>query len=150
MYRRPGAAAGPLPEGSLYFAAVNAEFNWWLLIVGLVVGAGLVWYVVVDAKRREVDVDDAERPREAAWLAAAMVDEGYDVTPDTAERFLELHRRYLEAPSPDDPPKPGPEQGEAEVSPEPEIAGPAPAAPVSDLADDDRIGVERGAADLRE
>jgi hypothetical protein len=54
---------------------------------------------VVDSKRREVDVDDAERPREAAWLAATMVDEGYDVTPDTAERLLELHRRYLEAPA---------------------------------------------------
>ena len=134
---------GPSRTASLYFPAVNAEFNWWLLIVGLVVGAELVWYVVVDSKRREVDIDDAERPREAAWLAATMVDEGYDVTPDTAERLLELHRRYLEAPAPDDPPKPEPE-------PEPEPEAVEPAEPVSDLADDDRVGVERGAPDLRE
>ena len=124
---------------------MNAEFNWWLLIVGLVVGAGLVWYVVVDSKRREVDVDDAERPREAAWLAATMIDEGYDITPDTAERFLELHRRYLEAPAPDDPPKPPP------VEPEEPVVEPVGSAePVSDLADDDRVGVERGAVDVRE
>ena len=56
-------------DRSLYFAAVNAEFNWWLLIVGLVVGAGLVWFVVLDSRRREVDIDDGERPREAAWLS---------------------------------------------------------------------------------
>lgn len=125
---------------------MNAEFNWWLLIVGLVVGAGLVWYVVVDSKRREVDVDDAERPREAAWLAAAMADEGYDVTPDTAERLLELHRRYLEAPSPDDPPKPDPHP-EPEPGSEPE---PGVESVESDLADHDRVGVKRGAPDLRE
>ena len=40
-----GPGAKGLADGSLYFAAVNAEFNWWLLIVGLVVGAGLVWFV---------------------------------------------------------------------------------------------------------
>ena len=56
---------------SVYFAAVNAEFNWWLLIVGLVVGAGLVWFVLADPRRREVDIDAEERPREAAWLSAA-------------------------------------------------------------------------------
>jgi hypothetical protein len=37
---------------------VNAEFNWWLLIVGLVVGAGLVWFVLMDARRRDEDVDE--------------------------------------------------------------------------------------------
>ena len=91
---------------------------------------------------REVEaVDGVCDAFEAAWLAATMVDEGYDVTPDTAERLLELHRRYLEAPAPDDPPKP-------EHEPEPEAV--EPAEPVSDLADDDRVGVERGAPDFRE
>lgn len=87
---------------SLYFGPVNAEFNWWLLIVGLVVGAGLVWFVVLDSRRREVDVDDDERPREAAWLAATLADEGHAVTPEAAERLLVLHRTYLEAPPPDE------------------------------------------------
>jgi hypothetical protein len=105
---------------------VNAEFNWWLLIVGLVVGAGLVWVVVMDARRREVDIDDAERPREALWLSTMLREEGHDVSPATAERLLLLHRTYLEAPPPDDPP----------VEP---VA--------SELAPDDGIGLERRASD---
>ena len=40
----------------LYSRPVNAEFNWWLLIVGLVIGAGLVWLVLADSRRREVDI----------------------------------------------------------------------------------------------
>jgi hypothetical protein len=81
---------------------VNAEFNVWLLIVGLVVGAGLVWLVVMDSRRREADVDATERPREAAWLSAVMSEDGYEVSPEAAERMLELHRAYLEAPPPDE------------------------------------------------
>jgi hypothetical protein len=81
---------------------VNAEFNVWLLIVGLVVGAGLVWLVVMDSRRREADVDATERPREAAWLSAVMSEDGYEVSQDAAERMLELHRAYLEAPPPDE------------------------------------------------
>jgi hypothetical protein len=83
---------------------VNAEFNVWLLIVGLVVGAGLVWLVIMDTRRREVEIDAVERPREAAWLSAVMSDDGFDVSPAAAERMLELHRAYLEAPPPDPPP----------------------------------------------
>jgi hypothetical protein len=104
---------------------VNAEFNWWLLIVGLVVGAGLVWVVVMDSRRREVDIDETERPREALWLSEMLADEGRDVSPDTAERLLVLHRTYLESPPPDEPPD--------EVS--------------SERAADDRIGLERRAPD---
>ena len=80
---------------------MNAEFNWWLLIVGLVVGAGLVWYVLMDGRRREADVDASERPREAAWISTVLADEGWDVPPEAAERMLALHRAYLEAPAPD-------------------------------------------------
>ncbi len=80
---------------------MNAEFNVWLLIVGLVIGAGLVWLVIMDSRRRESEVDAVETPREAAWLSAVMRDEGYDVTPEAAERLLQLHRAYLEAPPPD-------------------------------------------------
>ena len=81
--------------------AVNAEFNVWLLIVGLVVGAGLVWLVVMDSRRRESEVDDVERPREAAWISSVMIEDGYDVSPETVERLLGLHRAYLEAAPPD-------------------------------------------------
>jgi hypothetical protein len=124
---------------------VNAEFNWWLLIVGLVVGAGLVWVVVMDSRRREVDIDDAERPREALWLSTMLRDEGHDVSPATAERLLQLHGSYLEAPPPDDP------AVEPVIEPEQEPAGDQMAGRSrprsSELPTDDRIGLERGAPD---
>jgi hypothetical protein len=80
---------------------VNAEFNVWLLIVGLVVGAGLVWLVLVDSRRRDEEVDAVERPREAMWLSAVLREDGYEVSPEAAERLLLLHRAYLDAPPPD-------------------------------------------------
>ena len=80
---------------------MNAEFNVWLLIVGLVVGAGLVWLVVMDSHRRESEIDAVELPREAAWLSAAMTEDGDAISPETAERLLLLHRAYLDAPPPD-------------------------------------------------
>ena len=65
---------------------MNAEFNWWLLIVGLVVGAGLVWLVVLDSRRRDADIDEAEMAREALWLSTLLGDDGIDVSPATAGR----------------------------------------------------------------
>ena len=99
---------GPRRTASLYFAAVNAEFNWWLLIVGLVVGAGIAWFVLMDSRRREDDIDEQERPREALWLSRVLTDEGHPVSPDVTERLLVLHEAYLEAPPPDDPDRPTP------------------------------------------
>ena len=80
---------------------MNAEFNVWLLIVGLIVGAGLAWLVMMDGRRRDAEIDAAELPREAAWLAAVMAEDGYEVSPDAAEQLLLLHRAYLGAPPPD-------------------------------------------------
>jgi hypothetical protein len=98
-------------------------------MVGLVVGAGLVWFVVADQRRREVDIDDDERAQEARWLSASLDDEGHHVTPEIAERLLALHRAYLEAPPPDEPPD------------DPRS---------SELPDDDRRRVERGAVEIGE
>ena len=117
---------------------MNAEFNWWLLIVGLVAGAGLVWFVLMDTRRDEADVDAAELEREAIWLAAALRDEGYDMPPEAAERALTLHREYLEAPPPDEP------------SPDDDLAAPdldasedadRKPAPGSERAGDDRLAI---------
>jgi len=163
----PGRArsiAGRLGGRSLYFAAVNAEFNWWLLIVGLVVGAGLVWFVVLDSRRRETDVDADEREREAVWLTAVLADEGWDVPPEATTRLLELHRRYLEAPppdeaAPDEDPEVGPTVSPAAGGPVADPgaidatggAGPETGAPGgSELPDDDRVRIERGALDARQ
>jgi hypothetical protein len=138
VYGRARSSGGP----SLYFAAVNAEFNWWLLIVGLVVGAGLVWLVLMDTRRRDVDVDETERPREALWLSRTLADEGHDVSPEVAERLLVLHRSYLEAPAPDDPAT-GP------VAPhETAVDGPPPTKGGSELPAEDRVGVQGRAPDV--
>jgi hypothetical protein len=80
---------------------VNTEFNVWLLVVGLVIGAGLVWVVMLDGRRREFEVEAVELPREAAWLAAVLSEDGYDVSAEAAEQLLLLHRAYLAAPPPD-------------------------------------------------
>lgn len=112
---------------------MNAEFNVWLLIVGLVVGAGLVWLVMMDGRRREADVDAVELPREAAWISALLAEDGYDVSPEAAEQALLLHRAYLGAPPPD------PEAAVAEPPPEPEpfaeTDSPLSDAPVGDRDD---------------
>ena len=81
---------------------MNAEFNVWLLVVGLILGAGLVWLVVMDSRRRESEVDASERPREAAWLSLVMAEDGFEVSPEAAERLLLLHRSYLAAAPPDE------------------------------------------------
>ena len=131
---------------------MNAEFNWWLLIVGLLVGAGLVWFVLLDARRREVDIDAGERPREAAWLSAVLAEEGYDVSPDVAARLLELHRRYLEAPAPDDPVIEDVEEGRS-VRPATHAGTDThrrvPGAP-SEPADDDRVRVQARRPEVHE
>ena len=82
---------------------MNSEFNWWLLIVGLVVGAGLVWLVVADSRRRDVDVDEAEREGEARWIAEAMTDAGRRVDDSVVLDILRLHSAYLAAAPPDEP-----------------------------------------------
>ena len=81
---------------------MNAEFNWWLLIVGLVVGAGLVWLVVADSRRREVDVSDAEREGEAQWIATTMTDLGQPIDDADVLDILRLHAAYLAASPPDE------------------------------------------------
>ena len=131
MYGPDRPNGGP----SLYFPAVNAEFNWWLLIVGLVVGAGLAWFVLMDARRRDVDIDERERPREALWLSRMLGDEGHPVSSDVAERLLVLHRAYLEAPPPDDPATIAP--------PHTPPADPVSIDEPSELAADDRVRLER-------
>jgi hypothetical protein len=77
---------------------MSAEFNWWLLIVGLVAGGLLTWLVMADSNRRERELDEEELGAEAAWLARSS---GVKVDVDTAERVLRAHRRYLGFPPPD-------------------------------------------------
>lgn len=74
---------------------MTAEFNWWLLLLGLVVGGGLTWLVLADTRRREQDLEDDELAEEAAWLEVRMAEEGQPLPADTLERVVRLHRAYL-------------------------------------------------------
>ncbi len=78
---------------------MSAEFNWWLLIVGVVAGAALTWLVVSDSTRREREVGERELPAEAAWIARSVGQPGVDA--EAAEAILRAHRRYLGFPPPD-------------------------------------------------
>ena len=117
---------------------MNAEFNVWLLIVGLVVGAGLAWVVLMNDRRQEADIDAVELPREAAWLSAILDEDGYQVSPEAAEQMLLLHRAYLGAPPPDPVPEESPE-GEG-----------SDAQPASDAATSSETGRADPSADERE
>jgi hypothetical protein len=112
---------------------VNAEFIVWALVVGLVLGAGLVWLVIMDSRRRELDVEAVERPLEAAWLSAVLAEDGYEVSPEAAERLLDLHRAYLEAPPPDQP-------GPSREAPDDGLGAAVDGIPPDEDADPSRVG----------
>jgi hypothetical protein len=86
-----------------------AEFQWWLLLVGLVAGGGLVAVVSMDGRRREQDIGELEQRAEATWIADQLaVDDargGREAVraPDaaTVETVLRAHREYLSLQPPD-------------------------------------------------
>ena len=82
---------------------MNAEFDWWLLIVGLILGGALTWLVMSETARRDSDIDEAEQRGEALWIATTLSAAGRDVEPGRVDEILRLHREYLAAPPPDDP-----------------------------------------------
>jgi len=78
-----------------------AEFQWWLLLVGLVAGGGLVAVVFLDSSRRDADVADEERRAEANWISIWLRGQGPKVSADDVEAVLRAHKDYLELPPPD-------------------------------------------------
>jgi len=78
-----------------------AEFQWWLLIVGVVAGAGLVAVVFMDGARREVDIAEDERRAEATWISSSLSAEGRSIDRDDTEAVLRAHHEYLALPPPD-------------------------------------------------
>jgi hypothetical protein len=76
-----------------------AEFNWWLLFVGVVAGGALTWLVLADFARRDREISDDEVAAEAAWIARTLDTPRLDE--DLAEEVLRAHRRYLGFPPPD-------------------------------------------------
>ena len=85
---------------------MNAEFNWWLLIVGLVLGASLTWLVMSESVRRDIDISESEARAESRWIATVLSGAGKAIAPERVEEVLRLHRDYLAAPPPDEPTAP--------------------------------------------
>jgi hypothetical protein len=75
------------------------DFNWWLLIIGVVAGGLLTWLVLAESKRQEGEIGETELPAEAAWIARTLATPAVDAT--LAEDVLRAHRRYLGFPPPD-------------------------------------------------
>ena len=83
-----------------------AEFQWWLLLVGLVAGGGLVAVVSMEGRRREQDISELEQRAEATWIAEQLAARRGRETwhgPDAAvvEDVLRAHREYLSLQPPD-------------------------------------------------
>ncbi len=78
-----------------------AEFQWWLLLVGLVAGGGIVAVVYLDSTRRDQDIEDRELPAEAAWIADRLAARGRSIDAGTVEQVLHHHRAYRAEPPPD-------------------------------------------------
>lgn len=97
---------------------MNAESNWWLLIVGLVIGAALTWLVMSESLRRDIDLTDSEQRGEARWISSLLSGAGRPVAPERVEEILRLHREYLAAPPPDDPIEPAETPGQARAAPD--------------------------------
>jgi hypothetical protein len=121
---------------------VNTEFNWWLLIVGLVVGAGLVWLVLLDGRRREVDITERERESEARWIGESMRAAGRRIEDADALDVLRLHEAYLAASPPDNLDEADERELAAAIREASAEAAAAPSAPAGDVSP--RPGVRPG------
>ena len=76
-------------------------FDVWLIVVGLAIGAGLAWLVMLDLRRRDDDLAAGESAAEAAWIADTLRAQGIAADTEAVEEVLRLHRAYL-AGIPDD------------------------------------------------
>lgn len=78
-----------------------AEFQWWLLLVGLVAGGGLVAVLYLESARDEADIDEEELPAEATWIADRLRDRGRVMDAGSVEQVLLEHQIYRSLPPPD-------------------------------------------------
>ncbi|HEY3523479.1 MAG TPA: hypothetical protein VGK63_07220 [Candidatus Limnocylindrales bacterium] len=76
---------------------MTTDFDWWLLLVGIVVGAGLAWLVLADFGPSAVPDPESEQTElqlEADWIAARFEERGTDVDRRLLADALELDRLY--------------------------------------------------------
>ena len=75
--------------------AMNDGYAWWLVLVGLAVGLGVMWLALVQLPRDDDDIDLDERDHEAAWIGATIESRGGICPQPLALEVLELHHEYL-------------------------------------------------------
>jgi hypothetical protein len=78
-----------------------ADYVWWFLIVGVVVGGVIVAAISMDNSRREEDIEGEEREAEATFLAAQLSADGRIVDREIVAEVLDAHREYRRLPPPD-------------------------------------------------
>lgn len=92
-----------------------AEFNLWLLIVGIAAGAAVTWLIIGTVSRSDDEIARAEQATEAVWIAQIIEEHGGRAPVALVEQILELHRRYRRGgpgvPVPETPPDGGGESG---------------------------------------
>lgn len=74
---------------------MNDGFTWWLVVLGIAVGIGVVWLFTVRLPRDEADVGADELVDEAGWISGSIESAGGIAPQNLVHEVLELHRQYL-------------------------------------------------------
>jgi hypothetical protein len=100
-----------------------AEFNLWLLVLGIAAGAAVTWVVIGTIARNDDEVAAEEQAAEAEWIAGTIDEHGGRAPTELVAQILALHRRYLQGGAVI--PVPGPEPDE-DAAPSEEVEAPEP------------------------
>lgn len=133
---------------------MTEQYIGWALVVGIVLGAALVWFVLGRLPRQSDDIGPQERALEAEWISRTIESRGGAAPEALVEEVLDLHTRYLDRPPLDVPRQPtaqpvavGAEAAPAGRPDEQELRDEPPpgdrprVADGSELADEDRRAV---------
>jgi hypothetical protein len=82
---------------------MNDEWQWWALILGILLGVGGYWLLRERLPRREEDIDPAERRAESDWISRSVERKGGQAPPEVVSIILDLHREYLAERAPIEP-----------------------------------------------
>lgn len=94
-----------------------AEFNLWLLVLGIAAGAAVTWVVIGTIARNDDEVAVEEQAAEAEWIARTIEEHGGRAPTQLVTQILALHRRYLQGGAVIPVPEPEPEP---DTEPEPD------------------------------
>ena len=109
----------------------------WALVVGIALGAAVVWFLLGRLPRRTDDVGPEERAEEARWISGVVESRGGIAPVALVDEVLELHVAYVDGPPLDIRTAP-------ELAPEPEFAPAqriAPAPEVEPVLDVEPVSV---------